>query len=534
MADMGFMPQVEWVLRRLETPHQTLLFSATLDGAVDRLVQRYLTEPVFHEVASSTQTVTLMEHRFIQVHQMDKVKVAAAIARSQEKTLFFVRTKRGADRLVENLEKEGLRAAAIHGDLRQANRERALADFSNGKLPVLVATDVAARGLHIEAVDARHPLGPARGPQGLPAPLGAHGPGRQGRRRGEPDVVEPAGRGRGDPAPARVAHSHRRDVLQRPAPGQPGRVDAAARRERALSEAPPIDAWSPDDGVRRVLIVTAHPDDVDFGTAGTVAAFTKAGLEVTYCIATNGDAGGSDRSVSRADMAVLRQREQRAAAAEVGVTDVHFLGHPDGRLQPTIELRRDISRVIRQVKPERVLTQSPERRWDFIFASHPDHLAAGEAAVCAVYPDARNPFAHPELLDEEGLEPWTVNELWISERDRPQHGGRDDIDHRAQGGGAALPREPDRRPGRRGPARDRGWARRRCPGRAARGRDGRAVPGHPHPLTAIAPAVLRGRRCGPAPRWARSAGQLPEDVAEDPPVTEVLGLHRGVDADDRP
>jgi superfamily II DNA/RNA helicase len=153
MADMGFMPQVEWVLRRLESAHQTLLFSATLDGAVDRLVQRYLTEPVFHEVASSTQTVTLMEHRFIQVHQMDKVKVAAAIARSQEKSLFFVRTKRGADRLVENLEKEGIRAAAIHGDLRQANRERALADFSNGKLPVLVATDVAARGLHIEAVD---------------------------------------------------------------------------------------------------------------------------------------------------------------------------------------------------------------------------------------------------------------------------------------------------------------------------------------------------------------------------------------------
>jgi superfamily II DNA/RNA helicase len=153
MADMGFMPQVEWVLRRLETPHQTLLFSATLDGAVDRLVQRYLTDPVFHEVASSTQTVTLMEHRFIQVHQMDKVKVAAAICRSQEKSLFFVRTKRGADRLVENLGKEGIKAAAIHGDLRQANRERALADFSNGKLSVLVATDVAARGLHIEGVD---------------------------------------------------------------------------------------------------------------------------------------------------------------------------------------------------------------------------------------------------------------------------------------------------------------------------------------------------------------------------------------------
>ena len=153
MADMGFMPQVEWVLRRLDQPHQTLLFSATLDGAVDRLVKRYLTDPVFHEVASSTQTVTLMEHRFLQVHQMDKVKVAAAICRSQEKSLLFVRTKRGADRLVENLGKEGIRAAAIHGDLRQANREKALAEFSNGKLAVLVATDVAARGLHIEGVD---------------------------------------------------------------------------------------------------------------------------------------------------------------------------------------------------------------------------------------------------------------------------------------------------------------------------------------------------------------------------------------------
>jgi superfamily II DNA/RNA helicase len=153
MADMGFMPQVEWVLRRLDQSHQTLLFSATLDGAVDRLVKRYLTDPVFHEVASSTQTVTLMEHRFLQVHQMDKVKVAAAICRSQEKSLLFCRTKRGADRLVENLGKEGINAQAIHGDLRQANRERALADFSNGKLAVLVATDVAARGLHIEGVD---------------------------------------------------------------------------------------------------------------------------------------------------------------------------------------------------------------------------------------------------------------------------------------------------------------------------------------------------------------------------------------------
>jgi superfamily II DNA/RNA helicase len=153
MADMGFMPQVEWVLRRLERPHQTLLFSATLDGAVDRLVARYLADPVLHEVASSTQTVAAMEHRFLQVHQMDKVRVAAAICRAKERALVFVRTKRGADRLVEQLAAEGVKAAAIHGDLRQANRERALADFGSGKLPVLVATDVAARGLHIEGVD---------------------------------------------------------------------------------------------------------------------------------------------------------------------------------------------------------------------------------------------------------------------------------------------------------------------------------------------------------------------------------------------
>ncbi len=169
-------------------------------------------------------------------------------------------------------------------------------------------------------------------------------------------------------------------------------------------------------------MVTAHPDDVDFGTAGTVAAFTSAGVEVSYCIVTNGDAGGSDRTISRAEMAALRQDEQRAAAAVVGVNDVRFLGHPDGMVQASLQLRRDISRVIRQVRPERVITQSPERNWDAIFASHPDHLATGEAAVCAVYPDARNPFAHPELLDDEGLEPWSVAQLWIMSPWDPQAG----------------------------------------------------------------------------------------------------------------
>jgi LmbE family N-acetylglucosaminyl deacetylase len=170
--------------------------------------------------------------------------------------------------------------------------------------------------------------------------------------------------------------------------------------------------WSAEDGIDNVLVVTAHPDDVDFGAAGTVATLVSAGIKVSYCIVTDGDAGGSDRSITRAEMAAIRRREQTEAANTVGVTDIYFLGHPDGRVVPSLELRRDISRVIRLVKPGRVITQSPERNFERIYASHPDHLAAGEAALCAVYPDARNPFAHPELL-EEGLEPHTVGEVWI-------------------------------------------------------------------------------------------------------------------------
>ena len=153
MADMGFMPQVEWLLRHLVRPHQSMLFSATLDGDVDRLIRHELTDPVHHEVASTTATVTGMAHRFIQVHQMDKVKVAAAICRGNSRTIVFTRTKRNADRLTESLRKEGVDARPIHGDLRQQARERALRSFSEGKLKVLVATDVAARGLDVEDID---------------------------------------------------------------------------------------------------------------------------------------------------------------------------------------------------------------------------------------------------------------------------------------------------------------------------------------------------------------------------------------------
>ena len=153
MADMGFLPQVEWILRQADNRHQTLLFSATLDGVVDTLIKRYQTDPAMHEIESTLVTVDEMTHRFLQIHQMDKVKVVASIARSSNRTIVFVRTKRGADRLAEQLAKEDVRALAIHGDLRQTAREKALSDFSAGKLPVLVATDVAARGIHVDDVD---------------------------------------------------------------------------------------------------------------------------------------------------------------------------------------------------------------------------------------------------------------------------------------------------------------------------------------------------------------------------------------------
>jgi LmbE family N-acetylglucosaminyl deacetylase len=165
-------------------------------------------------------------------------------------------------------------------------------------------------------------------------------------------------------------------------------------------------------GVERVLAITAHPDDVDFGWAGSVAAMTDAGIDVVYCIVTDGDAGGAELGIPREDMGALRRDEQRAAAKIVGVDELHFLGYPDGRLQATLELRRDLSRIIRKVRPQRVMTQSPDRNLDRIYGSHPDHLAAGEGAICAVYPDARNRWAHPELADE-GLEPWTVDEVWL-------------------------------------------------------------------------------------------------------------------------
>lgn len=165
-----------------------------------------------------------------------------------------------------------------------------------------------------------------------------------------------------------------------------------------------------DDMVERVLVVVAHPDDIDFGTAGSVAVWTDMGIEVSYCLVTSGDAGGHDESVSRTEMVEIRQAEQTAAAKVAGVTDLHWLGFADGRVESNLDLRCAISRVIREVRPQRVVSMSPERNYDRIYASHPDHLATGEATMAAVYPDSRNPFAFPELL-ENGYEPWSVDEV---------------------------------------------------------------------------------------------------------------------------
>jgi len=165
--------------------------------------------------------------------------------------------------------------------------------------------------------------------------------------------------------------------------------------------------------IERVLVVMAHPDDVDFSAAGTVALLTDAGVEVVYCLVTDGQAGGFDRSIPRTEMAAIRREEQTKAAAEVGVSTLHFLGHIDGGVEVTMQLRHDISAIIRTVRPQVVITQSPLRNLASTYGSHPDHHAVGEATMCAVYPDARNPFAFPGMPCAE-LDDWAVDEVWIT------------------------------------------------------------------------------------------------------------------------
>ena len=176
----------------------------------------------------------------------------------------------------------------------------------------------------------------------------------------------------------------------------------------------------PDSEIKRVLVVMAHPDDCDFGAGGTIAQWTSQGIKVSYCIITNGDQGGEESGILVEEMAKVRQQEQRNAGKELGVTQITYLNYRDGWLMPSIELRKEIVKAIRIAKPDRMVMQSPERNWERIYSSHPDHLAAGETAIQAVYPDARNPFAFPELK-AAGLEPWRVREVWITGSPTPNH-----------------------------------------------------------------------------------------------------------------
>lgn len=163
--------------------------------------------------------------------------------------------------------------------------------------------------------------------------------------------------------------------------------------------------------ISSVLCFAAHPDDIDFGAAGTVAQWTAAGVRVQYCIMTDGDAGGFD-AAQRDTMVELRRGEQIAAARQVGVEDIHYLGERDGYLEPSTDVIRRVVEVIRRVRPDVVMSMHPERNWDRIQKSHPDHLACGEAVTRAVYPAAENPYAFPEL-EAAGLASHRVSWLWF-------------------------------------------------------------------------------------------------------------------------
>ncbi len=182
------------------------------------------------------------------------------------------------------------------------------------------------------------------------------------------------------------------------------------RKEQALSGQP--------QPTERALVIVAHPDDAEFWTGGTVARWAASGVAVSYLVLTDGDVGGVDPVIDRDDIPTIRRAEQRRSASVLGVKDVEFLGRHEGELAQSVELRRELVRAIRRVKPQRVITWSPEWNWArFRTSCHVDHRATGELALTAIYPDAGNRFAHPTL----GLEPWTVPEIWLLNSPQPDH-----------------------------------------------------------------------------------------------------------------
>lgn len=163
----------------------------------------------------------------------------------------------------------------------------------------------------------------------------------------------------------------------------------------------------------RILVIVAHPDDIEFGVGGSIARWTDAGSEVTYCIVTDGSAGSNDPTIDGKALVQQRRAEQIAAAALVGVKDVRFFGYQDGTLEPTLALRRELTRLVREVQPYRVVCQDPTTVFfGSSYINHPDHRAAGEAATYAVFPCAETRPIFSDLL-AEGYEPHHVNELYL-------------------------------------------------------------------------------------------------------------------------
>jgi len=171
------------------------------------------------------------------------------------------------------------------------------------------------------------------------------------------------------------------------------------------------------DTIERVMVVTAHPDDSEFGAGGTVAKLARQDCEVTYVIVTNGDKGSSDRTMTPARLAKIREDEQRQAARTLGVERVLFLGYHDGELEDSRDLRRDITRELRRWRPDLVITQNPNRTPN-LYASHRDHRITAGAVLDCVYPLARDHMSFPELLPEH--EPHKVREVYVMQWEQPQ------------------------------------------------------------------------------------------------------------------
>jgi LmbE family N-acetylglucosaminyl deacetylase len=198
---------------------------------------------------------------------------------------------------------------------------------------------------------------------------------------------------------------------QDPTRAQSEQVELDEDRPRGETPSPELE--------KRALVVVAHPDDAEFGCAATTAKLTRAGWQVWTVVVTDASGGGDDHATdvgpaARAAISDTRKREQREAGEVLGLAGVEFLDYPDGRVEATLELRRDIVRLVRRLRPSVVFAQSPDRKWDpfYIGRHHPDHLAVGTATVAALYPAARNAWDFPELLDE-GLLPHRVRELWV-------------------------------------------------------------------------------------------------------------------------